>query len=210
MSDPDVSLPNLVHLFQTAEGLRAAGLPDWLQLTGLVHDLGKMIYLRGCSEEGTSVAEQWSIVGDTFVVGCKLPDSTVYPEFNSLSPDARFPERQSELGIYEQGCGLDACLVAYGHDEYMYEVLKQNKGVSLPKEALYIIRYHSLYPWHEGGAYEKLENDYDRQMKGWVKLFNQHDLYTKRNTYYTEDELKTLREYYSTLMAKYLPEKLDW
>ena len=27
---------------QTAEGLRAARMPDWLQLTGLLHDLGKM------------------------------------------------------------------------------------------------------------------------------------------------------------------------
>ena len=28
---------------QTAEGLRAARMPDWLQLTGLLHDLGKMV-----------------------------------------------------------------------------------------------------------------------------------------------------------------------
>ena len=28
---------------QCAEGLRAAGMPDWLQLTGLIHDLGKMV-----------------------------------------------------------------------------------------------------------------------------------------------------------------------
>ena len=39
---------HLVHTFaayhpQCAEGLRAAGMPDWLQLTGLIHDLGKMV-----------------------------------------------------------------------------------------------------------------------------------------------------------------------
>ena len=28
---------------QCAEGLRAACMPDWLQLTGLIHDLGKMV-----------------------------------------------------------------------------------------------------------------------------------------------------------------------
>ena len=38
----------LLHTFaayhpQCAEGLRAAGMPDWLQLTGLIHDLGKMV-----------------------------------------------------------------------------------------------------------------------------------------------------------------------
>ena len=35
VSDPDMTLPNIVHAFQTAQGLRAARMPDWLQLTGL-------------------------------------------------------------------------------------------------------------------------------------------------------------------------------
>jgi hypothetical protein len=52
--------------------------------------------------------------------------------------------------------------------------LRQNEGVTLPPEALYIIRHHSLYPWHDGGCYELFENAHDRSMKGWVKLFNQH------------------------------------
>ena len=72
------------------------------------------------------------------------------------------------------------------------------------------MRYHSLYPWHEAGAYAELESDYDRQMKGWVKLFNQHDLYTKRDVPYTERELGELREYYGSLVDKYLPAELDW
>ena len=29
---PDVSLPNKVHMFQTAEGIRNAGHPDWMQV----------------------------------------------------------------------------------------------------------------------------------------------------------------------------------
>jgi hypothetical protein len=28
-SDPDLDLPNLVHMLQTAEGIRRAGHPDW-------------------------------------------------------------------------------------------------------------------------------------------------------------------------------------
>ena len=51
-----------------------------------------------------------------------MPDSMVYPEFNSESPDAQHSERRTELGIYEAGCGLDETLVAFGHDEYMYQV----------------------------------------------------------------------------------------
>lgn len=28
-SDPDLDLPNLLHMLQTAEGIRKAGHPDW-------------------------------------------------------------------------------------------------------------------------------------------------------------------------------------
>ena len=44
-SDPDIDLPNSVHAFQTAERIRAEH-PDkeWFQLTGLIHDLGKVIF----------------------------------------------------------------------------------------------------------------------------------------------------------------------
>ena len=42
-SDPDLDLPNIVHAFQTAEQIRLHH-PDkeWFQLTGLIHDLGKV------------------------------------------------------------------------------------------------------------------------------------------------------------------------
>jgi len=208
VSDPDVTLPNMVHLFQTAEGLREAGLPDWLQLTGLLHDMGKVIYKRGCDEDGTSSSKQFSVVGDTFVVGCALPDACIFPEFNVENPDSHSPRLNTKLGIYEPGCGLDATYVAYGHDEYLYQVLAQNDGVLLPSEALYIIRYHSLYPWHHQGAYAELESDLDRKMKGWVKLFNQHDLYTKKNTMFTDEKMAEMREYYDGLIQKYLPATL--
>ena len=210
VSDPDVELPNLVHLFQTAESIRKAGLPEWLQLTGLIHDLGKAIYLRGCDEDGTSVDSQFSVVGDTFVLGCDLPECCVFPEFNPLNGDAGDARYAGELGVWSEGCGLSNVLTAYGHDEYMYEVLRQNEGVRLPPEALYIIRFHSCYPWHTGGAYSRLEDERDRMMKGWVLLFNQHDLYTKENTAYTEGRLRELRAYYTTLTDKYWPAVLDW
>jgi len=210
ISDPDVELPNLVHLFQTAEGIRGDGHPDWLQLTGFIHDLGKVIYLRGSDNDGTSVKEQYNIVGDTFVVGCRLPEKIVYPEFNKLNKDVDNSIYRTKYGIYRANCGLDNCLVAYGHDEYLYQVLVKNKGVKLPPEALYIIRYHSLYPWHTENEYSHLESSYDKNMKPKVVQFNSYDLYTKENTNYTEKQLKELREYYSRLIKKYLPETLYW
>jgi inositol oxygenase len=208
VSDPDVNLPNLVHLYQTAEGMREANLPDWLQLIGLLHDMGKVIFKRGCDEDGTSSAKQFSVVGDTFITGCALPDSLIFPEFNLENLDASDPSLTTKLGIYQPGCGLDNTYVAYGHDEYLYQVLRQNAGVKLPDEALYIIRYHSLYPWHDQGAYAELESDLDRQMKGWVKIFNQHDLYTKKNVEFTDEKMAEMRSYYDGLISKYLPETL--
>jgi len=32
-SDPDLDLPNKIHLLQTAEGIRKAGHPEWLQVS---------------------------------------------------------------------------------------------------------------------------------------------------------------------------------
>ena len=42
-SDPDIDIPNIAHAFQTAERIREV-YPDkgWYQLTGLIHDLGKV------------------------------------------------------------------------------------------------------------------------------------------------------------------------
>lgn len=47
-SDPDADFPNSFHAFQTAETIRAK-YPDldWFQLTGLIHDLGKVMGMHG-------------------------------------------------------------------------------------------------------------------------------------------------------------------
>ena len=124
VSDPDMDLPNVQHLLQSAEAMREQGCPDWMQLVGLIHDLGKVMYLWGSDEDGTSEAEQWGLVGDVFVVGAALPDTCVYPEFNALNPDMSDPRYNTELGVYEPGCGLDNLHLAWGHDEYLYQVLR--------------------------------------------------------------------------------------
>ena len=47
-SDPDVDMPNSFHAFQTAERIREKHPDkDWLQLTGLIHDIGKIMGLYG-------------------------------------------------------------------------------------------------------------------------------------------------------------------
>jgi len=50
------SLSQIEHLLQTAEAIRRDGKPEWMQVTGLVHDLGKLLFLF--ESEG-----QWDVVG---------------------------------------------------------------------------------------------------------------------------------------------------
>jgi len=50
---------------------------DWLILVGFIHDLGKVL----CVKEFGGLP-QWSVVGDTFPVGCKYSDKAVFSEMN--------------------------------------------------------------------------------------------------------------------------------
>ncbi len=194
-SDPDTDLSQLEHLLQTSEAIRADGHPDWFVLTGLIHDLGKILCLFG--------EPQWAVVGDTFPVGCAFSEEIVYPEFFENNPDKRDERYQSRLGIYSPGCGLDNVLLSWGHDEYLYHVVKDY----LPAPALYMIRYHSFYAWHRHGAYTFLMNETDRQMLKWVQKFNPYDLYSKTPE---RPDVESLLLYYEKLVAKYFPAELSW
>lgn len=194
-SDPDLDLPQIEHLLQTAESIRDDGKPDWFILTGLIHDLGKILCLWD--------EPQWAVVGDTFPVGCKFSNKIVFSEFFADNPDSAKPEYQDELGIYTRNGGLDHVMMSWGHDEYLYHVVKDY----LPEPALYMIRYHSFYPAHREGEYDYLMNDRDREMFAWVRAFNPYDLYTKRDE---RMDVAALRPYYEGLIATYFPPTLAW
>ncbi|KAI0918506.1 hypothetical protein AcV5_002483 [Taiwanofungus camphoratus] len=197
-SDPDTSLTQIEHLLQTAEAIRRDGKPEWMQAAGLVHDLGKLLYLFG--SEG-----QWDVVGDTFVVGCKFSDKIIYPETFVGNPDAHDPVYSTEYGVYAPHCGLENVMLSWGHDEYLYHVLKNQS--SLPEDALYMIRYHSFYPWHREGAYAHLTNEADERALAAVRAFNPYDLYSKSDDLVDPAKLKP---YYEGLIAKFFPEVIEW
>jgi hypothetical protein len=46
--------------------------------------------------------------------------------------------------MYEPHCGLDKLMMSWGHDEYLYQVLKHNK-TTLPEQALYMIRFKLVF-----------------------------------------------------------------
>jgi inositol oxygenase len=194
-SDPDTSLSQIEHLMQTAEAVRQAGHPRWFILAGLIHDLGKILCLFG--------EPQWAVVGDTFPVGCGFSDRVVFPEFFADNPDSRVAAYQTPCGIYEENCGLDRVHLSWGHDEYLYQVVKDY----LPEEALYMIRYHSFYAAHREGAYTHLMNAHDREMFAWVRAFNPFDLYSKSAT---RPDVAQLRPFYEELIAGYFPPVFGW
>ena len=200
LSDPDTSLPNSIHALQTAEAIRKEEYPDWYVLCGLIHDMGKILYLQGNDIDGTSKNTQWSIVGDTFITGCMIPDDIILPCYNILNKDHMNNTK------YDINCGLEKCKVSFGHDEYMYRILRENKH-TMPIEAEYIVRYHSLYAWHSGTSYDYLTNDMDKMMKTVVQGFNKFDLYTKddNNVIKWTSELKN---YYTGLVKKYISKDL--
>ena len=194
-SDPDTSLSQIQHLMQTAEAIRRDGHPRWMVLTGFLHDLGKVLCLYG--------EPQWAVVGDTFPVGCAWSGKIVFPEFFEGNPDGQVAAYQTRLGVYGEGCGLSQVDLSWGHDEYLYHVVKDY----LPLEGLYMIRYHSFYPWHREGAYEYLMDEQDRAMLPWVRKFNPYDLYSKSAA---PPDVAALKPYYEELIGEYFPAKIAW
>jgi inositol oxygenase len=194
-SDPDTDLTQIEHLLQTSEAIRQDGQPRWMVLTGFLHDLGKCLCLYG--------EPQWCVVGDTFPVGCAWSKDIVFHEYFAKNADAQVEEYQTQCGIYEPNCGLENVLMSFGHDGYIAEAMK----AYLPVEALYMLRFHSFYPWHRHGAYEHLTNVQDRAMLKWVLEFNKYDLYSKGHA---KPVVKELKPYYDELFAEFLPERVAW
>lgn len=198
-SDPDTELSQIQHLLQTAEAMRRDGKPRWMQLTGLIHDLGKLLYFYGA--EG-----QWDVVGDTFPVGCAFSEKNILPSTFAANPDATHPVYSTPNGIYEPGCGIENLMISWGHDEYMYQVCKEQS--TLPREALAMIRYHSFYPWHREGAYREFMREGDEVLLQAALAFNPYDLYSKSDDAPSVEELKP---YYMELIDEYFPEKnIKW
>lgn len=194
-SDPDIDLPQSYHFFQTAEALRKDGHPRWLILTGFIHDLGKMLTYFG--------EPQWGVVGDTFPLGCAFSDKIVFSEFFQDNPDSANEVFNTANGVYDPECGFDAVNMSWGHDEYLYHVIKDY----LPEKAACIIRYHSFYAFHKEGAYSNLSNEKDRRMLPWLQLFSRYDLYSKSEE---RLDIEALLPFYKELVAEYFPPLLDW
>ncbi|KAI9041797.1 DUF706-domain-containing protein [Aspergillus affinis] len=188
-SDPDTNLSQIEHLLQSAEAARRNGKLRWMQLVDLFHDLGKLLFYFDA--EG-----QWDVVGDTSPVGCAYDERVCYGR-DSFSENKVYVHATYDtiFGIYSPGCGLENVMLSWGHDEYLYYIVKDQS--TLPSEGLAMIRYHSLYPWHMSGVNRELMNDHDHKMICAVQAFNPYDLYSKSDEIPSIKELK-VRNSFST------------
>ncbi|KAJ3276217.1 hypothetical protein HDV01_005665 [Terramyces sp. JEL0728] len=194
-SDPDTDLSQIQHALQSAEAARKDGQPRWFILTCLIHDLGKLLVTFG--------EPQHFVVGDTFPLGLPFSPKIVYPEYFVGNPDSKNPKYNSGLGMYSANCGLDNVLMAFGHDEYLYQVVKRY----LPTEACFIIRYHSFYAAHTAGEYKELFSQSDYENLKWLNAFNKYDLYSKSAL---SVDLLSVSNYYQNLISEFFPAEIDW
>jgi inositol oxygenase len=211
-SDPDTELPQIVHALQTAQSIEARmkdepvfADKDWLPLVGLIHDLGKIMLLK---EYGG--LPQWSVVGDIFPIGIPLHPACVYQH-------KKFHEENTAINgtaaLPEKGCGFDKIKFSWSHDQYMAMVLERS-GTLLPPEAIYMVRYHSFYPWHsppktwemktpEQRPYNEFASDFDRAMLPFLHVLQKADLYSKTRVI-------PERAMYEELVKKYFPNPLKF
>ena len=102
---------------------------------------------------------------------------------------------------------MDNVLFSWGHDEYMYKVLKHNNCL-IPEEGLKIIKYHSAYVIHKENEYDYLMNKDDYKIRELCHQFSECDLYSKDINKIDPDELQP---YYEKLIDKYFTNNiLEW
>ncbi|RZC13809.1 Inositol oxygenase 4 isoform G [Glycine soja] len=196
-SDPDLDEPQIQHLLQSAETIRK-DYPneDWLHLTALIHDLGKILALPSFGE-----LPQWAVVGDTFPLGCAFDESNVHHKYFKDNPDYKCPAYSTKNGIYTEGCGLDNIVMSWGHDDYMYMVL----CVHCPANIMTVT--YNFAALHKEGAYTHFMNEEDVENLKWLKIFNKYDLYSKSKVLVDVEKVKP---YYVSLIEKYFPAKVRW
>ena len=97
--------------------------------------------------------------------------------------------------------------MSFGHDEYLYLVLKYNNNHKLSNKYINVIRFHSFYPWHTSKDYHYFMNDTDKELLEDVLEFNKYDLYSKNDSTNISEETK---KYYDDLLKNFFPTPLKW
>ncbi|KAJ4876994.1 Inositol oxygenase 2 [Raphanus sativus] len=202
-SDPDLDEPQIQHLLQTAEAIRR-DYPneDWLHLTALIHDLGKVLLLP---EFGG--LPQWAVVGDTFPVGCAFDSANIHHKYFKENPDNNTQNtiRKMEYTVKDvdwtmflcHGVMTTTCIWWLRRMAQLFLTLVSSLFDTIP----------FIVPLHKAGTYTHLMNGEDREDLKWLHVFNKYDLYSKSKVHVDVEQVKP---YYISLINKYFPGKLKW
>jgi inositol oxygenase len=149
-------------------------IDDWnfIYLIAFLHDIGKIML-----DKNFHNLPQHFSVGDIYPLGIQFSKSNIFY-------DKKWHELNPEYGIYnnkyENNCGFDKLDFTISHDYYLYKVLE---NTLIPKEGLYIIRFHSFYAWHSPRNFIRGYTEYSNE-NDWInlpllKIFQKSDLYSK-------------------------------
>ena len=173
---------------------------DWIPLVGYLHDLGKIMLLPEFHN-----LEQHFSVGDIYPLGIPFEKSNIYFEKKYHEQNIEF---NKYIDNYKNIKGFENLEMTISHDYYLYKVLKET---NIPKEGLYMIRFHSFYSFHtpknNKRGYTKYANKIDWINLPLLKILQKADLYSKSSDVPNFEDYK--EEIYN-LINKYCPGKLKW
>jgi inositol oxygenase len=208
--------PPVRHLAASLAAASAAlhAHPDapWLAFVALTHALGRLLLLPRFGGEPA-----WSVVGETFPVGCRFDPSVSYAACFGANPDRRKRAYASPTGVYAPGCGLAEVDMCWSCDEYLLEVLARNRA-ALPPAGLFCVRYASFASL--GGAavgYNALLTSAERDAMPWLHALRR----VKRDAAAASDEalgphpdaraaLRAMEHIYRPLIDQFCPGELCW
>ncbi|XP_062233027.1 probable inositol oxygenase isoform X2 [Phragmites australis] len=235
-SDPDLDMPQIEHLLQTAEAIRK-DYPDedWLHLTGLIHDLESFLGGQSLVTPSPWAARTTSATFTSSTSRRTLTTTTP----GSTPSSGPTPRAAASTTCSCHGAMTITCTWWPG----------RTRKSTLPSAGLFIIRYHSFYrrllillcgqvqkvfflnkriqrslvsllkffmhfrcgsALHNHGAYMHLMNDEDKENLKWLHVFNfcsKYDLYSKSNV---RIDVEKVKPYYMSLVDKYFPAKMRW
>lgn len=197
---PNTRVSLRLGCFVTAESFRINGYPDWIQLIGLLYNLGDFLHSLKERDPLKYVGSFHSHreVMESYVI------SSSYLEPSHLSK-----------GIKGQPSGFDRILLSWSGPEYMYWTMKMQL-THLPLEAMRILRLASLVQWHSGKLYADLASKEEEEIRGFAADFH-GALRSIRERPFCFDELEVIdcdslwSNHYSAIAEKYgLDGKLWW
>jgi hypothetical protein len=191
--------------FATAEALRHAGHPDWVQLIGLIYHLGRTAVLLDDNDDNDDNDNNMvssSLSGDIVwqhavharVLGVPIPES-----FCQTYPECKDSNNDDDLTIsYERHMGLLSpdLVLSWTGPEYLYHMIRYN-----------VLRLASLIDWHSHAAYRELENEDDVDVREFVHecadlLLHQERTILRATT--MDDSCEALWDtHYGRIVAKY-------